>query len=74
MDQNWTNQNGIFQLSVAHMEPLATSYSSHLEVLSPPDTRSHPQDGVQIYQKGKFTTQNHERNIFCVTSIFTKFT
>ena len=34
MDQNWTKQNGIFQLSVAYMGPLAT-LSSHLEGLTP---------------------------------------
>ena len=34
MDQNWTNQNGIFQLSVAYMGPLAT-LSYHLEGLTP---------------------------------------
>ena len=34
MDQNWTNQNGIFELSVAYMGPLAT-LSCHLEGLTP---------------------------------------
>ena len=56
MDQNWTNKNGIFQLSVASMGPLAT-ISYHLKGL----TRSHPQGGVQIYHKGKFTIQNQEK-------------
>ena len=31
-----------------------------LRRIDPPDTRNHPQGGVQIYPKGKFTTQNHE--------------
>ena len=52
MDQNWTNQNGIFQLSVAY----------HLEGLTP-ETRSHSQGGVQIYPKGKFTIQNQEKKV-----------
>ena len=34
MDQNSTNQNVIFQLSVAYLGPLAT-FSSHLEGLIP---------------------------------------
>ena len=44
------------------MGPLAT-LSCHLEGLAPPDTHSHPQGGVQIYPKGKFTTQNHEKKV-----------
>ena len=48
------------ELSVAYMGPLAT-LSSHLEGLTPSDTRSHPQDGVQIYPKDKYTTQNHDK-------------
>ena len=66
MDQNWTNQNGILQLTVGYMGPLATLIY-HLEWLTPPDTRSHPQGGVIIYPKGKFTIQNHEKKITYIT-------
>ena len=33
-----------------------------LRRIDPTDTRSHPQGGVQIYPKGKFTRQNLEKN------------
>ena len=44
------------------MGPLAT-FSYHLEGLTPLTPRSHPQGGVQIYPKGKFTWQNHEKKL-----------
>ena len=39
-----------------------TSYPQlPLRRIDPPHTRSHPQGGVQIYLKGKFIRQNHEK-------------
>ena len=41
-----------------------TSYPQlPLRRIDPPDTRSHPQGGVQIYPKVKFTRQNHEKKV-----------
>ena len=46
-----------------------------LRRIDPPDTRSHPQGGVQIYPKVKFTMQNHEKKSYASPApIFTKFT
>ena len=53
-----------------------TSYPQlPLRRVDPPDTRSHPQGGVQVYPKGKFTRQNQEKKSYASPApIFTKFT
>ena len=77
MDQNWTNQNGIFQLSVAYMGPLAT-LSCHLEGLTPLTPVATHRMGskfthIQIYytkKENKSTMERREGEEDCIVFIW----
>ena len=73
MDQNWTNQNGIFQLSVAYMGPLAT-LNCHLEGLTPLTPVATHRVGPNLPKGQIYKGKSWKKSYASTAPIFTKVT